>query len=196
MAISEIKSIRTNLKRALNYYMNPLKTDGGDLVSGINCTPEIAYEQFVATKRLYDKEDKILAYRFHQSFVPGEITKEMAHEIGINTAKHLLGNNKYEIVVSTHVDKNHIHNHVCFNSVSFATGEKYDEPFSAMKLRAINDRLCREYGYNVIEHPKEKGKSYKECHGRHKSEMILTGYYRTRETLKNSSAECVRPGMK
>ncbi len=162
MATTEIHPIHTTLKRALDYYMNPQKTDNGNLVTGINCVPQISYEQFMLTKDYFNKKDKILALSIRQAFKPGEVTKEIAHEIGVNTARHFLGNDKFEILVCTHIDKDHIHNHITFNSVSFTSGEKFNESFSAMKLRSISDRLCRDYGLSVIDNPKEKGKSYKE----------------------------------
>lgn len=162
MAVSEIHPINATLKKAINYYMNPLKTDDRRLVSGINCVPEIAYEDFMAVKKHFGKTGGTLAHVFHQSFEHDEVSPDLAHEIGIKLAREFLGDYEYQIIVNTHIDKKHIHSHIVFNSVSLATGKKYHEFNNYKRLRDINDKLCREYGLSVIENPKEKGKSYKE----------------------------------
>ena len=162
MAVSEIHPIKKTLRKAINYYKNPFKTDEGRLVSGINCTPEIAYEQFMATKEHWRKTSSPLAYVFLQSFVPGEVIPDLAHKLGIELGKRFLGENKYEFFVTTHINEEHIHNNIFFNSVSYTTGKKYHEHNNYKRLRECNDKLCREHSLSVIENPKEKGKSYKE----------------------------------
>lgn len=161
MAVSEIHPIKVNLRQAINYYMNPAKTDNGRLVTGINCTPDISYEEFIAVKNHFGKSGGTLAHVFRQSFKPGEITPDLAHEIGIKLAQEFSGE-KYQTVVCSHIDKDHIHSHIFFNSVSFIDGTKYHEYNNYKRLKSINDRLCQEYGLSTIENPKEKGKSYKE----------------------------------
>lgn len=170
MAVTKIKSIKSTLKSALDYIMDEEKTDGTLLVSGGNCTPEVAYLEFKMTQDMckevvgdYSKKSNNLAYHTIQSFDKKDnITPEEAHKIGEELAKKLTGD-KYEYVVATHIDKGHIHNHIIFNAYSFSEHRKFNCNKNTFKeLRAISDELCRESGLNVIENPKGKGKSYKE----------------------------------
>ena len=103
MAVTQIHPIETTLKLALDYIMNPEKTDEKLLVTGMDCAPETAVMQFNLTKKAADKTDGRLAYHMIQSFKPGESTPEQAHEIGIKLAEKIIGNN-YQAIVSTHVD--------------------------------------------------------------------------------------------
>lgn len=132
------------------------------LVSGLNCTVQTADKEFLQVKEFWNKTDKNLLWHGVQSFEPGEITPETAHEVGIKLAQRMWGND-YQILVTTHCDKHHIHNHFVFNSVSFTNGKKYNYSNSEIyRLRYESDRLCKEYGLSVIEHPKSKGDSYYE----------------------------------
>jgi hypothetical protein len=110
------------------------------------------------TKRQYQKQDGILAFHGYQAFAPGEATPETAHAIGVKLAKELWGD-RFEVVVSTHLDKQHLHNHFVLNSVSFVDGKKYyDNNASYALMRQTSDRLCREHALSVIENP-QRGKS-------------------------------------
>lgn len=138
-----------------SYVRNPEKTDYGEYVSTVNCLKETALEQMILTKKQYQKSGGYIAWHGYQSFKPNEVTPEQCHEIGLKLAREMWGD-KYQIIVTTHLDKKHLHNHFCFNSVSFIDGRKYDYSKSEQKrLRTVSDRLCREYGLSVIEHPKK-----------------------------------------
>lgn len=124
----------------------------GKLVSGVNLfIPPKDWQsptnQMISTKLRFDKQGGRLAYHLEQGFKPGEVTPETAHQIGVELAKELFGD-KYEVVVATHVDKEHIHNHILLNSVSFVDGRKFHQP-NAMyydRIRKASDRLCERYG--------------------------------------------------
>lgn len=130
--------------------------------SAIECEPHTAAKTMMETKQHYGKTDGVSIYHIIQSFKPDEITPELAHELGLRFAREYLRG--YEIVIGTHVDKDHIHNHIAFNSVSAETGLKYQSsPESYYKgIRAVSDRLCRENGLNVIMDSGTKGLSYAE----------------------------------
>ena len=177
MATTKIWAIKGNLRSLVDYVENPEKTmaaadaDMKDLfnvldyatnsdkteqklfVSGVNCLPEIAIQQMVITKKKFGKTDKILAFHAYQSFKPGEVTPEQCHEIGIKLAEEMWGD-RFQVVVATHLDKSHLHNHFALNSVSFRDGGKYNSCKAAtQRLRDMSDKLCREYGLSVIENP-------------------------------------------
>ena len=137
----------------LSYVRRPNATERGEYVSAVNCLKEIALQQMILTKKQYGKEDGYIAWHGYQSFKPNEITPEKAHEIGLQTAKEMWAD-KYQIIVTTHLDKEHLHNHFCFNSVSFIDGSKYNYSKSEQrKLREVSDRICFEHGLSVIENP-------------------------------------------
>ncbi len=152
-----------SLEGALDYTTNPAKTEQQLFVSGINCTPENARETMNRTKKQYGKQGGIVAFHAYQSFKPGETAPEAAHAIGIRLATELWGS-RFEMVVSTHLDKSHIHNHVIINSVSFADGKRFHSDSKCYHdMRRASDRLCREHGLSVIENPKHgKSKHYGE----------------------------------
>lgn len=138
-----------------SYVRNPEKTDNGEYVTAINCLKETALQQMILTKKQYQKSDGYVAWHGYQSFKPDEVTPEQCHEIGLKLAREMWGD-KYQIIVTTHLNKDHLHNHFCFNSVSFLDGRKYNYSKSEQKrLRDVSDRLCREYGLSVIQKPKK-----------------------------------------
>ena len=163
MADAKARGLFKGLPGALAYITDDSKTQEQYLVSGINCSPATARQQMMATKRQWNKEDKIVAFHGCQSFAPGEVTPDKAHEIGMKLANALWGD-RFEVVVATHVDKSHMHNHFVLNSVSFADGYKYNDCNKTyMRMRQTSDRLCREYRLSVIEHPAPgKAKHYAE----------------------------------
>lgn len=135
-----------------SYIQNPQKTSDGSFVTAINCLKQTALRQMILTKQRYGKEDHYIAWHGYQSFKPGEVTPERCHEIGVKLAKEMWGG-QFQVIVTTHLDKGHLHNHFCFNSVSFRDGRKYNySKAEQRRLRDISDRLCREYGLSVIEH--------------------------------------------
>lgn len=154
--------IKTTLGKSLKYITNEEKSDGGILVTGVNCSinPKVAYKQMDGIKKNFDKEDGILGFHFVQSFKPGELEKpEKAHEIGLEWADKFLKNHQY--ILTTHVDKDHIHNHIVINSVGL-DGRKYNSCKKELQdIRDISDKVCEEHKLNIIE-VKGKGKQYKE----------------------------------
>lgn len=146
------------LQEVLKYAVQDAKTEKQFYVTGINCYPETACKQMSKTKLQFQKTDGILAFHGYQSFAPGEATPETAHAIGVKMAQELWGD-RFEVVVSTHLDKNHLHNHFVLNSVSFKDGKRYyDNKTTYSLMRQTSDRLCREYSLSVIENP-QRGKS-------------------------------------
>lgn len=179
MAITAIWDIKDSLKRVINYAANKekteienddlmnsiqyishdVKTEDKQYVTGINCSLKTAYDEMTATKRNFGKESGILAFHAVQAFMPGEITPEKAHEIGIELANKLWGN-RFEVIVATHTDKKHIHSHFVINSVSFVDGKRYyDNKQSYYEFQKTSDQLCLEHGLSVIT-PKGKKEPY------------------------------------
>lgn len=126
MASTNIHSIKFTLGKALTYICDPQKTQNRKLVSSVNCQPDYAEMEFDYTRRTMNPNVKLLAFHAVQSFVPGEVTPEQAHEIGLETMKKWL-KDEYEFVIATHVDKNHIHNHIIIgNTAQLPNEQKYD----------------------------------------------------------------------
>ena len=176
MAISSLYPRKTMRNRRrfmmdrLDYDQKAEKTIDGELVSSYMCLPESAAEEFDASKKLYfqltgrrqDPAHDVLMYRIIQSFKPGEITPKEANHIGYELAMKFT-KGQHQFVVSTHVDKAHIHTHIEFNSTNLNCDGKFrDVKRSAMLLRQLNDELCRAHGYSVIENPKPSAKKQKE----------------------------------
>ena len=166
MAYLKIFPIKVTDKKALDYITNPDKTDEKLLVSSFGCSPETADLEFSMTREMakkngMDKGDN-LAFHLIQSFKPGEVDAETAHRLGQQFADEVL-KGKYEYVISTHVDKNHIHNHIIFNAASFVDHHKYiSNKRSYHKICRISNRICHENGLATSMPTGEKGKSYKE----------------------------------
>ena len=136
-----------------SYVSRPEATEQGEYVSAINCLKEIALQQMILTKKQYSKENGYIAWHGYQSFKPGEVTPGQAHQIGLQTAKEMWSD-RFQIIVTTHLDKGHLYNHFCFNSVSFLDGKKYNySKTEQRKLRELSDRICREQSLSVIEKP-------------------------------------------
>lgn len=141
-----------SMRFSLNYIMKKEKTEsksGKVLISGKNCQPELAYRQFMATKALEDKTDGRMYYHYVQSFKPEEnVTPEKAHEIALELADYFKG---FEVVVSTHTDRAHIHSHLIINSVSQETGKKLHlDNKSIFRIRDYSDGLCLKHGLSVL----------------------------------------------
>ena len=160
MAVTKTHPIKSTLKAAIDYICNPEKTDGKLLVSSYGCAAETADIEFAWTRRHAIDKGTNLGRHLIQAFQPGEVTPEQAHEIGMELAKEILGG-KYEFVLTTHIDKDHVHNHLIFNTVSFADHKHYhSNKRSYHYIRRTSDRLCKEYGLSVIIPGQDKGKSY------------------------------------
>ena len=172
MAVTKTHPIKSTLKAAIDYICNPEKTDGKLLVSSYGCTAETADIEFEWTRRHSIDKGTHLGRHLIQAFEPGEVTPEEAHEIGMELAKEILGG-KYEFVLTTHIDKDHVHNHLIFNAVSFTDHKHYhSNKRSYHYIRRTSDRLCKEHGLSVIIPGKDKGKSYIE----HQAAQAGTSY--------------------
>ena len=146
----ERKYVDDDLFQTLQYAGNPEKTDETMYVSAINCPKQKAYEYMMRTKRSFHESGKIVGYHGYQSFAAGEVTPEEAHRIGLETAKRMWGD-QYEVVVTTHLNSDHLHNHVVINSTSFVTGKKYRNQIKNHRcFRDISDEICLEYGKSVL----------------------------------------------
>lgn len=194
MATTSIWSIKNNLKQSINYIINPEKTTNKDYgkvdfdflegrkdydfkkekicyVSCLNCCEDNPFDDMKDTKDYYRKNDGVLAYHGYQSFKEGEVTPDIAHEIGVKFVSEMFKD--YEVIVATHQNTNHIHNHFIINSVSFKTGKKYNNNRTNLaKLRNISDSLCAEYGLSVL----DEDIGYKSTYN-HK--VIDNDYYKT-----------------
>ena len=165
---TEAETVKTSAKEpaeqlgdVINYISRDNATQGGRLVSGLNCSPETARKQMLETKKRFGKLGGVTAYHGYQSFKEGEVTPAMAHMIGIELANWLWGD-KYEVLIATHVDKeSHIHNHFVINTVSFVDGKKFHRTKEDYRqMQETSDTLCRHYGLSVVRHPEGKGKHY------------------------------------
>ena len=127
------------LENVIEYVENDFKTEKQFYVSGVNCSPYNVYDQMIQTKKAAHKEDSVLAFHGYQSFVSGEVTAEMAHAIGVELAQKMWGD-EFEVLVTTHLDKEHYHNHFVINSVSFKDGKRYyDKRETYAELRRLSD---------------------------------------------------------
>ena len=172
MAVTKTHPIKSTLKAAIDYICNPEKTDGKLLVSAYGCSVETADIEFAWTRRHAIDKGTNLGRHLIQAFQPGEVTPEQAHEIGMELAKEILGG-KYEFVLTTHIDKDHVHNHLIFNAVSFTDHKHYhSNKRSYHYIRRTSDRICKEHGLSVIIPGQAKGKSYIE----HQAAQARTSY--------------------
>lgn len=182
MAITKIWAVKDDLRRVLNYIENPdktkeeqsdglkevlayttqgYKTNEKEYITGINCEPSTSLKQMMNTKLSYNKMDGRLAFHAVQSFKPGEVTPEECHSLGVQLAKQMWGD-RFEVVVSTHLDKDHLHNHFVVNSVSWVDGKKFtNSKKDYQKFKQISDQLCRENNLSIVQNP-GSGKHYAE----------------------------------
>ena len=178
MAISNILPRKTMQNRTpvqsmsarLDYDQKEEKTQGGELVSSYMCSPETAAQEFEISRQLYHhltersqpKDREILMYRIIQSFKPGEVTPEQAHEIAYELAMKFT-EGQYQFVVATHTDKAHIHSHIEFNSINLDCDGKFHVHQSGRALQRLNDEICREHGLSVTEKNERNGKAHGEA---------------------------------
>lgn len=153
------KTIFSNLKQVLKYAENDEKTiDKNEktmYVTGVNCNRKTAYEEMSAVQKRFDKTTGNIAYHAYQSFKTGEVSPELAHEIGVKLAKQMWS--EYQVLVATHFNTGTYHNHFVINSVNMFTGKKFNCNKGAYyHFRELSDELCREYGLTVIDNPKGK----------------------------------------
>ncbi|HEL1259040.1 relaxase/mobilization nuclease domain-containing protein [Streptococcus equi] len=156
MAVTKIHPIKTTLKKAIDYICNGDKTNDEIYVTTHLCSRENAHKEFELTKKQFNSRTKTLAHHLIQSFVPEEVSFEEAHQVGIELCEKILGD-KYEYVLATHIDKDHIHNHIIFNSIDVDEGKIYHSYYgSYMNIRNQSDRLCKERNLSVIDQETEK----------------------------------------
>ena len=168
MAVTKIHPIKSTLKKALDYIENSAKTDEKMLVSSFACAYETADIEFELLLSQAMQKGNNLAHHLIQSFAPGETTPEQAHEIGRQLADEVL-QGKYPYVLTTHIDKGHVHNHVIFCAVDMVNQRKYvSNRQSYAYIRRTSDRLCKEHGLSVVMPGQDRGKSYAEWDARRK----------------------------
>ncbi len=139
-----------SIRQVMTYATNPDKTEKQFYTTGINCEIKDAVKQMQFVKKIYGKENGILAFHAYQSFNEGEVTHEIAHEIGVKLANEMWGD-RFQVVVSTHLNTGHLHNHFVINSVSFKDGKKYYSNLTnTALLRKTSDEICEEYGLSVL----------------------------------------------
>lgn len=145
-----------NLEKSLEYIKDEFKTENKLYVSGINCNPDTALKDMIRVKEQYNKKDGVLGFHAYQSFKEGEVTPEQAHQIGIQLAKEMWGD-RFQVVVTTHLNTNHYHNHFVVNSVSYVDGKRYyDNRTTYAELRRLNDCICKENNLSYLQEKKTK----------------------------------------
>ena len=168
MAVTKIHPIKSTLKKALDYIENPVKTDEKILVSSFACSYETADIEFELLLSQAMQKGNNLAHHLIQSFAPGETTPEQAHEIGRQLADEVL-QGKYPYVLTTHIDKGHVHNHIIFCAVDLVNQRKYvSNRQSYSYIRRTSDRLCKEHNLSVVMPGQDRGKSYAEWNAHRK----------------------------
>ena len=144
----------------MEYATNKDKTEQRFFVSGVNCDPATARDEMMIAKHQWNDTSEIVCYHGFQSFKAGEVTPEVAHEVGVKLAEKMWGG-RFQVIVATHLNTECLHNHFVVNSVSFTDGKHYhDNKKNLRLLRKRSDELCREYALSVIEHPSGKKKPY------------------------------------
>ena len=162
MAYTKIHAITATVHKAVDYICNPDKTDEGILISSYGCSPETAAYDFKFALSKTKQSDPNKAYHLIQSFLPGEVSYKEAHQVGVELADKLL-EGKYSYVVSTHIDKGHVHNHIIFCAADNVNHEKYhDCKKTYYNIRSLSDDLCREHELSIITPGEKRGKTYKE----------------------------------
>ena len=162
MAYTKIHAITATVNKAVDYICNPDKTDEGILISSYGCSPETAAYDFKFALSKTSQSDPNKAYHLIQSFLPGEVSYKEAHQVGVELADKLL-EGKYSYVVTTHIDKGHVHNHIIFCAADNINHEKYhDCKKTYYNIRNLSDELCREHELSVITPGEKRGKPYKE----------------------------------
>ena len=174
---SEEQYFSSSISNIINYTSDEDKIGEQRFISTINCTEEGCINEMILTKQHFGERGNRVMYHGVQSFKPGEITPEAAHKMGVMLANELWGD-RFEVVVTTHLDREHIHNHFAINSVSFVDGRKFVWDTEYKNMQQVSDRLCREYGLTIIEKDKDSGHTHRgamraESEGRYTLESIV-----------------------
>ena len=166
-----------DLEKSLEYIKDEFKTENKLYVSGINCNPDTALKDMIRVKEQYNKKDGVLGFHAYQSFKENEVTPEQAHNIGIELAKEMWGD-RFQVVVTTHLNTNHYHNHFVINSVSYVDGKRYyDNRTTYAELRRLNDCICKENNLSYLQEKKTKsGINYLNYQNKN---IQYTNYYKT-----------------
>ena len=172
MAVTKFLTRKTRLDTIIKYIMNGEKTEKMMYVSGVNCKPDTAIYEMQDTKKRFGKEDGIISYHLIQSFDGKEVSPKKCHELGLQYAKELFGDD-FQFVVTTHLNTDNVHNHIVVNSVSFKTGNKfYSNRETKDFIRITSDFICRENGLSVIKTP-WKNKGYYKLYAKNNPYMQL-----------------------
>jgi len=170
---------KTSIKNAVAYAADSEKTDTGELVTAYGCSAELADMEFALSKREYEnitgrrQNNDILAYHVRQAFKPGEVTPELANELGQQLARKFT-KNAHAFIVATQVDRAHIHNHIIFNSTTMDCMQKFQNPLRSIRIiRRISDQICLENGLSVIENPKPPRGHYGTWVAAQKMELLI-----------------------
>ena len=178
MAVTKIWAVTDSISRVIQYAANPEKTEFSDIkkalhyignqektvmenektiyVTGVNCTAETAFQEMISVQERFDKTTGNVAYHAYQSFKTGEVSPQLAHQLGVELARKMWGD-QYQVLVATHFNTGTYHNHLVVNAVNIWNGKKFNCNEGAYwKLRSLSDALCREHGLTVIENPKGK----------------------------------------
>lgn len=155
MAVTKIWKVKDRLDSTIHYAVNGEKTEEKLYVSGINCMPDTSYQEMINVKKQFFKTDGIQCFHAVQSFVKGEVTPKQAHEIGVQLAEEIWGD-KFQVVITTHLNTDNIHNHFVINSISFIDGKRFcNTKKDYAIMRNTSDKLCEEYGLNILKHEKQ-----------------------------------------
>lgn len=172
MAVTKFLTRKTRLDTIIKYIMNGEKTEKMMYVSGVNCKPDTAIYEMQDTKKRFGKEDGIISYHLIQSFDGKEVSPKKCHELGLQYAKELFGDD-FQFVVATHLNTDNVHNHIVINSVSFKSGNKfYSNRETKDFIRMTSDFICRENGLSVIKTP-WKNKGYYKLYAKNNPYMQL-----------------------
>ena len=160
----------------MEYATNKEKTEQRFFVTGVNCDPTTARDEMMITKAGWSDTSEIVCYHGFQSFKHGEVTPEQAHEVGVKLAERMWGD-RFQVIVATHLNKEHLHSHIVFNSVSFVDGMMYRDTKKDyyQGIRGTSDAICQEYGLSIID-PESKGKQYSEWQAERKGKPTLRGH--------------------
>lgn len=184
MAYTKIHAIKATVNRAIDYICNPAKTDEKILIDSFGTAPETAHFDFKSSLSKTSSSDPNLAFHLIQSFLPGEVTYDEAHSIGIELADRLL-EGKYSYVIATHIDHDHVHNHIIFCAADNIDHHKYhDCKSSYYHIRNLSDQLCAEHNLSIIKPGPQKGMHYKEWAENKKGNSL-------KKQLRNDINECI-----
>ena len=177
MATTKIWPTKGHLASVLKYIVNEQKSDAKTYVSGLNCFPDTAAAEMNAVKKHFGKTGGRVAYHAYQSFAPGEVTPDQAHQIGVQLANELWGD-RFQVVIATHLDRGHLHNHFVLNSVSFGDGKRFHSDAAAGCIRPAMPgiRTLRHRAPPAGSHPPSRRNCRREARRTHMAQSHSIGY--------------------